>query len=194
MGLTIGHKANIPFLDLTDAPYLFWTLSGSGTGEYYYNQAHPLTKPFDIIHLTTPLTEGTLGSLSAGQWAYGDNDSLGYNTYYVRLTGDADPNGLPAGDLQTTAPTLINVASYTGTINIGMILYNNEEDTADDAKILFYMATTADVPRFIEMFDLKGTDGPVTEQTKFSMLQTDKLYIMSSRENVSVIITRYEDS
>lgn len=38
------------------------------------------------------LASGTVGSLAVAQWAYADNDALGWNTIYVRLTADADPN------------------------------------------------------------------------------------------------------
>ena len=34
-------------------------------------------------------------ALSAGQWTFGDNDSLGFNTIYVMLPGDANPATLP---------------------------------------------------------------------------------------------------
>jgi hypothetical protein len=37
-------------------------------------------------------TEGTVGSLTAGQWDYGDNDALGYSTIYVRLSDGTDPD------------------------------------------------------------------------------------------------------
>lgn len=36
-------------------------------------------------------TNGTVGSLTAGQWDWGDNDSLGYNTVYV-CTDGTNPN------------------------------------------------------------------------------------------------------
>jgi len=39
---------------------------------------------------------GTLGSLAAGEYGYGDNDSLGYQTMYVRLTATGDPDSQAA--------------------------------------------------------------------------------------------------
>ncbi|MFA6294458.1 MAG: hypothetical protein WC637_21890, partial [Victivallales bacterium] len=45
------------------------------------------------------LDEGTLGYLSVGEWAYGDNDTLGYDTVYVRLTRKTYPDP----DYRTTA-------------------------------------------------------------------------------------------
>ena len=74
-----------------------WTLSGSGTNEYYVRNdasASPNIsgKPGAVAVLGTDLSEGTLGSLTAGQWAYGDNDTLGYSTVYVRLQDNVDPD------------------------------------------------------------------------------------------------------
>lgn len=45
-------------------------------------------------------TEGTVGSLTAGQWDWADNDSLGYSTVYVRLDDDTDPDTKSDGFVQ----------------------------------------------------------------------------------------------
>jgi hypothetical protein len=37
-------------------------------------------------------TAGTAGSLTAGQWDFGDNDTLGFSTIYVRLSDGTDPD------------------------------------------------------------------------------------------------------
>ena len=42
-------------------------------------------------------TEGTAGSLTAGQWDYADNDTLGYSTIYVRLSDGTDPDSKTNG-------------------------------------------------------------------------------------------------
>ena len=76
-----------------------WTASGSGTGEFYLELAaggnpgiYPY-KPLSIIENSVYLREGFLGFLEASQWGYGDNDTLGYTTIYVRLADNADPDG-----------------------------------------------------------------------------------------------------
>lgn len=73
-----------------------WTLSGSGTSEYYCELAGggdpSLTEPNDVWLNGTKATEATVGSLAAGQWDWGNNDALGYNTVYVRLTDSTDPD------------------------------------------------------------------------------------------------------
>ncbi len=75
-----------------------WTASGSGTGEYYLEASSGGTygfsdnSPISVYADWGKLTSGTLGSLAAGNWGYGDNDSLGYSTIYVRLSDDSDPD------------------------------------------------------------------------------------------------------
>jgi hypothetical protein len=76
-----------------------WSLSGSGTNEYRLR----ITNPFytavepgasDILEKGVDMfkTTGALGSLQPGQWGFGDNDALGFNTIYVRLTDEVDPD------------------------------------------------------------------------------------------------------
>src|SRR4029453_18083398 len=86
-------------IDLTN-PLFSWTASGSGTNEYYVRtaangnpgfQASPPTSNGVFIN-GTAATKATLGSLAAGQWGYGDNDSLGYSTGFVRLSDGTDPD------------------------------------------------------------------------------------------------------
>lgn len=74
-----------------------WTASGSGTNEYYLRTAangNPgfQAKPNNVYVNGANTTEGTVGSLAANRWGYGDNDSLGYSTLYVRLTDGSDPD------------------------------------------------------------------------------------------------------
>lgn len=75
-----------------------WTASNSGSNEYYLRTAangNPgigsavQSVQFNGVDATGP---GTAGSLSAGQWAQDDNDTLGYETIYVRLADNDDPD------------------------------------------------------------------------------------------------------
>lgn len=95
-----GNGAGFVWLDLIDWGTYKWTASGSGTNEYYCELAAggdpSLTKAScSIGNVRIPSTEGTMGSLSEGQWDYGDNDTLGYSTIYVRLPGGIDPDTAP---------------------------------------------------------------------------------------------------
>lgn len=79
-----------------------WTVSGSGTNEYYLRTAASgdpgfVAQPAAVYINGSSATEGTMGSLTAGQWDYGDNDSLGFSTIYVRLSDGADPDSKAAG-------------------------------------------------------------------------------------------------
>ncbi len=74
-----------------------WTLSGSGTNEFFLELAgggDPLVaeEPDNVQENGSNMVNATLGSLAAGEWDYGDNDTLGFSTIYVRLTDDADPD------------------------------------------------------------------------------------------------------
>lgn len=77
-----------------------WTVSGSGTNEYYLRTAASgdpgfASAPTKVYIGGTVRTEGTAGSLTDLQWDYGDNDSLGYSTIYIRLdAGDPDSQAL----------------------------------------------------------------------------------------------------
>jgi hypothetical protein len=78
-----------------------WTASGSGTNEYYLRTAANGNPGFAAAPTTvkiggTAATSGSIGSLAAGRWGYGDNDSLGYSTLYVRLSDGADPDSKAA--------------------------------------------------------------------------------------------------
>jgi PAS domain-containing protein len=71
-------------------PTADWALSGSGTNEYYLlNTAagYTATEPDGIKQNGNNMGTGTLGSLGIGTWDWGDNDALGYDTIYVRLSG-----------------------------------------------------------------------------------------------------------
>jgi len=82
-----------------------WTLSGSGTTEYYLRTAAAADPGFVATPPTSggvyldavAATKGTLGALTAGQWGFGDNDALGYSTLYVRLSDGTDPDAKVAG-------------------------------------------------------------------------------------------------
>ena len=78
-----------------------WTASGSGTSEYYLEASgggNPsISTPVQAIEDDTRLTEGTAGSLSAGEWDWTDNDALGFSTVYVRLSDSTDPDSKSSG-------------------------------------------------------------------------------------------------
>jgi len=77
-----------------------WKPSGSGTNEWYCVLASTLGDPSldETLRLysgtsaaETLRTNATVGSLSAQEWDWGDGDSLGYDTLYIRTAG-TDPS------------------------------------------------------------------------------------------------------
>jgi hypothetical protein len=102
-----------PGKDLTLDEYQ-WTASGSGTSEYYL-EANGGGDPGIAVGVNNSSrwineegqslvkTDGTLGSLTAGQAAYGDNDTLGFDTIYVRLSDSSNPNSKGLGELRYIA-------------------------------------------------------------------------------------------
>ena len=85
-------------IDIAEAGDYKWTVSGSGTNEYYLQidagGTPGLQSPDWVEEDGTAYTIGTIGSLAVSEWAFGDNDTLGYNTLYVRLSSgaaDVDP-------------------------------------------------------------------------------------------------------
>ena len=137
-----GTGGSEAITNLLNNPDDYWTASGSGTDEYYLNNAalvYSAIKPDKVYIDAADALEGVLGSLGVTQWGWGDNDALGYNTIYVRLadTSDpdthalADPSYVKRGDLSATTDLfrasdvgkyirihsgLIKLTEYTSTV------------------------------------------------------------------------------
>lgn len=97
---------------------LRWLLSGSGTNEYYLDKVDGgdpgYEEPKEMYIGTLPSPEGTLGGLQAGFWGYGDNDTLGYDTIYVRLPDDTDPDSKALGYVEGVFWTEIPSETWYG--------------------------------------------------------------------------------
>jgi len=103
-GTNYDYPDYSPIRDITDHWY---TWVQRGTSDVYYvtfdgasvgdNSLDPWIKVRPLIVRIGGVdsrTEGDINSLGYGEWAYGDFDSLGYNTMYVRLpesVPDRDP-------------------------------------------------------------------------------------------------------
>lgn len=107
--LDIARQAKTGLTNYRSSAYQ-WTLSASGTAEYYCEisgggdpgidespKIIPLEETGGVLINDTWEEDGTLGSLAQSKWGYGDNDSLGYSTVYVRLSDDTDPDSKAAG-------------------------------------------------------------------------------------------------
>lgn len=88
-----------------------WVASAGGTNEYYLqtaagaNPSLPVVGNSEFFISGAIAAKGTLGALAAGQWGYGNNDALGYSTFYVRLNPGADPDTLALDTIQVVSVT-----------------------------------------------------------------------------------------
>lgn len=86
-------------IDLNDGSSDLWTQSGATTGEYYYTGSAVTVKPSRVLAAGAELSEGSVGSLATGEWAWADNDSIGSPTIYVKISA-GDPDAQTAGHVQ----------------------------------------------------------------------------------------------
>lgn len=134
-----------------------WTGSATAT-EYYYTGALLTAEPYFVFinasGTMVEMTEGTAGSLSQYQYAWGDNDALGASTLYVWSATDPD---LTSGSVKclTTDPSKIIV-----TANRPLDDFDNSTDTPDfpieAAEMLLYnlayrLAPMYDVQRVVAL-------------------------------------------
>lgn len=95
---------------------LQWTLSGTGTATYYLEQSGGGQTQRDIPRYPPRVLENSgaipfnddISSLAAAEWGVGDQDTLGFNTIYVRLADDTDPDSKAAAWLQAKGIALLN--------------------------------------------------------------------------------------
>lgn len=97
-----------------------WTLStGGGTATYYLRTSaggNPgLAQPAGVLLNKVSVAGGVATALSAGQWGWDDVDTLGYNTVYVRLSDDTDPDTKANG--YVAAMSTLTIPGLTGWIN-----------------------------------------------------------------------------
>jgi hypothetical protein len=146
------------------SPVYKWTVSGSGTSEYYLeligggNPGISIPPAGGIYLNGASVSSQSLGSLTAAHYGYGDNDTLGYSTIYVRTSGSVDPDTLaldyvqlyqipvatdhvriPAGTVAITGVDQSSVAigdfvvedGYTGTIGSATLPLSIDPDLFD---------------------------------------------------------------
>jgi hypothetical protein len=171
-----------------------WTASGSGTDEWYLENngggapTHgdtgvALTDPPMVEEGGSDMTQGTVGSLAVGQFDWGDNDTLGFNTLYVRLTATGDPdsqskdhvkaggNNTGAGTSEAIAWETIKYAVETGitrnaTTGDRVNVKSGDADayTTSGANVdtsLYATNGTLDAPLIISGYDTTPNDGGI---------------------------------
>jgi hypothetical protein len=76
-------------------PTYRWIQSPAQANEFYVELAGGGDPGFNaapgrVLINNSEAEQGTLGSLASGEWDYGDNDTLGFSTVYVRIDSDPD--------------------------------------------------------------------------------------------------------
>jgi len=115
-----------------------WTASAAGGAGSFYCEASgggtpSLASPSKVRENGVDMTlAAAVAALPAGSYWYGDGDTLGYNTVYVHLADDADPDTKDAGWIDhfvgavfTVDPhPLARISGATGTV-IGTQFFGN---------------------------------------------------------------------
>ncbi len=148
------------------------------TTEYYHNTELE-AKPLKVMQGSTELTEGTLGSLTADQWAFGDNDGLGYNTLYVY------------GNSETTYTGLIQIAEalpdFSGGESYIIDMQVTSREAEDMQGLIAFANSLGVVYHTISMTVAADTD-TAAQSSKMFLNPSDKVYVLSSHEDVSVFL------
>jgi hypothetical protein len=105
-----------------------WTDSPTTPGEAYYTGSAMTSKPVYVelggVNITN--NEGTLGSLVENEWDWGDQDTLGADTMYIKLPGDGDPDNLTADYLKIALTATAKEIAIT--IGEGNLTYSENKN------------------------------------------------------------------
>ena len=159
-----------------------WTQSPATSTEYYY-ATDAKHEPLLVTEDGTPLIAGTLGSLAIGEWAWGDQDSLGYDTIYARVTGDVDPDTLTMkGSLALTLAT-VTASHSLGIMSIEMC----SRELADAKNIRIIRTNTSDVEFFRADVGIPASDTVIFDHG-ICLAATEKLKVMCDSENIAIVV------
>ena len=119
---------------LSDTDQFKWTQSSLGSTVWYLEDSGggepSLDKPGDDVTLDGQILQynGTVASLTGYQWGYGDEDTLGYSTFYISLTS-GDPTDYDIRNL--IIPTCFGVDEETIVFGASTgYLYEFDDDLA----------------------------------------------------------------
>lgn len=196
---TVSNKNKIDLLRLNasgSGTLYTWTASAAGDNSYYLLNStagpqgtyNPWVGQPDIIEYNGAyLTAGTIGSLTTGQYAWGDVNSNGFSTLYVRLPADFAPSGVATNVLfaeYSTQPVAIDAAS-TNVHTQGFKDLLTNQTIAAGATVV-YTINTGDV---IALNSVKGYTLQITgrEATTTTVNLSDILFYIKK----STIMTAY---
>ena len=174
---------------LNDGSSDFWTASGSGTNEYYYNQTDVDHEPLEVWSDSggAQLTRGTAGSLNGGEWDYADNDSIGGNRIYVRLSDGTDPDTKSSGYMLCVDTfTLIDEGAGETPVVVNITLANL---ASTQAMFKLIKTDSSDNEEFRAKVAAPADNSPVDWTTKLFLNDSDKLKLQCDTVDVSAILS-----
>lgn len=176
--------SSFPFKSLVDGVSNFWTASASGINEYYYNQPIFDHIPNNLLinGLEVVQSVNALGSLAAGEWAWGDNDTLGNNTIYVRLADGLDPDTKTFGHIECSEPLELLVSRMQETVLLSLQVASYLGGTAN---LIFFHVDGKD--NILHRWARAVEVSPFDFEAKTVLEPGDRLLIMSDLEDVSVV-------
>ena len=180
--------AECPYKNLVDGASNWWTASGSGTNEYYFNQTISQLKEPNAVLIDGTVTakaSNAPGSLAAGEWSWGDNDTLGVNTIYVRLSDGTDPDTKTSGYIKCSEPQEIIMAEAAKETVLLSFLISNYS-VVDDANVWFFHTDGTNI-LFRWVLDIPVTNSPFALDSKLVLAPGDKFLVMADIEDVAAI-------
>jgi hypothetical protein len=163
-----------------------WRESGFGTNEYYF-VGGVVSLPLNLFVENVDFGLAvTVGSLTEESWGYGDNDTLGYDTVYIRFADGSDPDTLSTGDIKAYlgTPTTLLEADGVRIVIFSLLISNYSGDI--DAKITIQHLDSLDNMLFKWTIDLEAGNSPFALDSMIVFADGEKLVVASTGEDVSV--------
>ncbi len=191
MALKSWAKYVFDLLDLNSLSGGEWTESSlsSGSDEYYYTGSDVSGAPLTVYEDGSAMPLGTIGALAEGEWAWGDEDSLGSDTIYVRLnnSGIVDPDGQPAGFLQCPDIYEILQGGAGNEVILIEIMISNTGNVSMDYE--FLITDSSDVVKAKWGQTITVSDGPLMLLSKLVLGDEDKIKMQCTRAHCSIHIS-----
>ena len=170
-----------------DKAFAFTTVSSwtqVGATNEWYKAASYHHKPLVVYENASLMSEGTIGSLAAGEWGWGSpaSPALGYNALVVRTTGDASP--ITKTMKASLAVDMLTVASgYAAGI---MSLEIQSEEASDAKNVKLIRTTSANVSFFENTISIPALDTVIIDHA-ICLEAGEKLKWMSASESIGLV-------
>lgn len=178
-----------------------WIPSSNSPNEYYLTEVGGgdpgLSKPNKIYEDSEEISEGAVGGLDdnlSSQWDYGDNDSLGFDTIYVSLVDDSDPDSKDGAYLKAEYtsydPEVLKDESLTGLLKSasGNSPYDEQSAYDPSSEISNMKTVISSYESYIE--NLESLDSVDVETANFDAAMRDANAVNTSnfifgRQNIA---------